>query len=377
MDGVAGTGAQLDQARLERLRDQIQVLHEVVKTARTRLDRNIWDYMRGATETETTAKRNRLAIDRLAFRPRVLRDVHTAAPSATVMGHKLRLPVILAPIGSLESFDAEGGVTAMRAASAFGCGLMLSSVSTIPLEDVAARGGDGFRIAMYYKRADFDAMAAYAQRAVDSGYLGFCLTVDSAFYSRRERDIANRFVKPWRTGQDSHWQAALNWDDVKGYKDRFDLPLILKGIATAEDAAIAVEHGVDVVYVSNHGGRQLDHGRGSMDVLPEVVKAVDGKAKVWVDGSIQRGGDLIKAMALGAEAVGMGRMLCCALATGGAEGVVRMLELVEEEARLALGMLGVTRFDQLEPAHLHAGEPVTPPHVFSAFPLMPDDDYTY
>ncbi len=128
------------------------------------------------------------------------------------------------------------------------------------------------------------------------------MTVDTAVYSRRERDLARRFVKPWRlraTGQD--FQAALSWDQVKRFKDRHDIPLILKGIATGEDAAIACDHGVDAVYVSNHGGRQLDHGRGSIEVLPEVVKAVAGRAVVMVDGGFMRGTDVVKAIALGAQ----------------------------------------------------------------------------
>ena len=154
-----------------------------------------------------------------------------------------------------------------------------------------------------------------AKRAVAAGYDAFAITVDTAAYSRRERDIAGRFVKPWRTAATGHaFQAGFTWDNVKHFKDHHSIPLILKGIATAEDAALACEHGVDCVYVSNHGGRQLDHGRGSMDVLPEVLAAVRGRAKVMIDGSFCRGTDIVKAIALGADAVAMGRMYCYALA---------------------------------------------------------------
>jgi len=179
-------------------------------------------------------------------------------------------------------------------------------------------------------------------------------------------------VKPWRvraTGFD--YQAGLSWSHVKRFKDTHpSVPLILKGIATAEDAALAVEHGVDVVYVSNHGGRQLDQGRGSLDVLPEVVKAVGGHAKIIVDGCFQRGTDVVKAIALGADLVGMGRMPCLGLAAAAAPGCVRMLELMEDEIRIALALLGVDRLSALNPSYVHPAPPVTLPHIFSAFPLL-------
>ena len=355
---------------------RFQSLHEIVKAARQNLDRNIWDYMRGATETETTAKRNRMALDSLAFRPRVLRDVSTTVCTSELFGKSVELPAILAPIGSLESFDDRGGVAAMEAAGKAGVGLMLSSVSTVQLESVA-EAADGLKIAMLYKRGDTDWMNEYVDRSIDAGYDAFCLTVDSAHYSRRERDIANRFVKPWRTGKGSYYQSALSWDDIKGFKERYDIPLILKGIATAEDAVMAVEHGIDMVYVSNHGGRQLDHGRGALDVLPEVVQAVAGRSLVAVDGGINRGSDVVKALALGADAVGIGRLFCCALAAGGTDGVVRMLDLLKEEVHICLALLGVTSLQQLSTRHLHAVQPIDPPHVFSSFPLLAPDDYTY
>ncbi|MDA1308969.1 MAG: alpha-hydroxy acid oxidase, partial [Proteobacteria bacterium] len=173
------------------------------------------------------------------------------------------------------------------------------------------------------------------------------------------------------------WQAALNWKDIERYKKLYDLPIVLKGIATAEDARLAVEHGVDMVYVSNHGGRQLDHGLGSTAVLPEVVDAVAGRCAVAVDGGFSRGTDIVKAIALGADLVGIGRMLCYGLAAGGSAGVVRMLELLEEETTLALGLLGATNYAEIEKTQLCPADPVEPPHVMSAFPLLGADDYTY
>jgi len=164
---------------------------------------------------------------------------------------------------------------------------------------------------------------------------------------------------------------------VKLIKDKFRIPLVIKGIATAEDAALAVDHGVDWIYVSNHGGRQLDHGRGSMHVLPEIVSAVAGRAKIMVDGSICRGSDIVKAIAMGADLVGIGRLQCWALAANGEAGIVRMLELLEDEVIRSLGLLGVRNFAELDGSYLHRHPATNLPHVFSAFPLLEIDPYRY
>ncbi len=164
---------------------------------------------------------------------------------------------------------------------------------------------------------------------------------------------------------------------MKLIKDKYKIPLIIKGIATAEDAHIALDHGVDWIYVSNHGGRQLDHGRGSMHVLPEIVNAVAGRAKIMVDGSICRGTDIVKAIVSGADLVGIGRLQCWALAAKGEAGVVRMLELLEDEVIRSLGLLGVTRFAELDKSYLHPAAPTNLPHVLSAFPLLEIEPYRY
>src|SRR5919202_6752328 len=345
-------------------------LHEFVKEAKGRLSPGNWDYLVGATETETTMMRNRMALDSVAFRPRVLRDVSKIDVSGRFLGRKITLPVMLAPVGGLENFDPEGGAPAARAAAAHGVPIMVSSVSMPGLEPMAQAAANGIKIFQLYVRGDFAWIEEITRRAADAGYDACCLTVDTAIYSRRERDIAKRFVKPWRqraTGQ--HFQAALNWDDVKRWKERFpQTPLALKGIATAEDAAIACEHGVEAVYVSNPGGPQLDHRRGALDVLPEVVKVVDGRAKVWIDGGFSRGSDIVKAVAMGAELVGLGRLYCYALAAAGKAGVAQMFQLLEAEVHEVLGLLGVTSFGQLDGSYLHAEAPVVQPHVHSAFP---------
>jgi isopentenyl diphosphate isomerase/L-lactate dehydrogenase-like FMN-dependent dehydrogenase len=352
------------------LDEKFQTLHEIVKAAKQNLAPGPWDYLIGGAESETTLKRNRLAIDSLAFRPRVLRNVSKVDYSSTFLGRPIRIPVMCAPVGSIESFDAGGGATVAKATAEFGAVQMLSSVCNPGLEAVAA-AADNFRIFQLYVRGDDAWVDDHVKRAIDNGYTAFCLTVDTASYSRRERDLAKRFVKPWRVRATGHdFQAALNWDHVKRFKDKHRIPLILKGIATAEDAGLACEHGVDVVYVSNHGGRQLDHGRGSLDVLPEVLAEVQKRAAVIVDGSFVRGTDVVKAIALGADLVGIGRLACCGLAAAGQAGLVRVLELLEDEIRIAMRLLGITSWKELDRSYLHAAPPVVPPHATSAFPLL-------
>ncbi len=350
-------------------------LHELVAAARANLAPGPWSYLIGGTETETTVRRNRQALDAIAFRPRVLRDVSRVDASAACLGRKVRLPVLLAPIGGLESFVEGGAAAAARGAARFGVPQMLSSVCKPGLEETAA-AADTLRIFQLYVRGDDAWVDDHVRRARAHGYAAFCLTVDVAMYSRRERDIAGRFVKPWRAGADAsrHYQAALSWDQVKRYKDRHDLPLIVKGIATAEDAEIAVQHGVEVIYVSNHGGRQLDHGLGAIAILPEVVAAVGGRAQVWVDGGFMRGTDVVKALALGAQAVGLGRLPCFGLAAAGVPGLERVLEILEEEIQTCLGLLGATSLAGLGPAHLAAAAPVGPPGTLSAFPLLGEEN---
>ena len=350
--------------------DDFLVLHEVVKAAKKNLSRELWDYLVGGAETETTLKRNRQALDSLAFRPRVLRDVSKVDCSTTLLGEKLRIPVFLAPIGSLQDLEPGGGATAARAAARFGTMTMLSSRSEPGLERVA-EASDGAKIFQLYVRGDRAWLDDHIRRAVDAGYHALCLTVDLDHYGRRERDLAKRHVTTARKNvSGDHFQTLFCWDDVKRIKDTLDIPLILKGIATAEDAGIALEHGVEGIYVSNHGGRQLDHGRGSIEVLPEVVQEVAGRAAILVDGGFVRGTDMVKAIALGADAVGIARMFGYGIAAAGEEGVVRVLEILEQEIRICLGLLGVSSFHELEAAHLHAASPVVLPHVVSAFPLM-------
>ena len=358
--------------------EKFQNLHEFIRKARAILNQNSWDYIAGGAETETTLRRNRMALDEIAFRPRVLRDVANVDPSVERFGRKLRLPVVLAPVGALEIFDLDGAASVARGAGAFGAAHMLSSVSAPGLEGVAEAAPDALRMFQLYVRGDDAFVEDHVSRAIAARYTAFCLTVDTAHYSRRERDIAKRYVRESRlrsTGGD--YQKGLSWRTVKLIKDRFDIPLVIKGIATSEDAAIALDHGVDWIYISNHGGRQLDHGRGAMHVLPEIVEAVRGRAKIMVDGGFCRGTDIVKAIAAGADLVGIGRLQCWALAAAGESGVARMLELLEDEVVRCLGLLGVASFQDLDKSFLHPASPTNMPSVLSAFPLLDIEPFRY
>jgi isopentenyl diphosphate isomerase/L-lactate dehydrogenase-like FMN-dependent dehydrogenase len=357
---------------------EFQNLHELAAKARANLNQNDWDYIVGGTETETTLRRNRMALDSIAFRPRVLRDVSKIDTSVEILGKKLRLPIVLCPVGSLESFHAGGAEPVVKAAAEFGVSHMLSSVCDPGLEGVAQAAPNALRMFQLYVRGDAAWADDHVERAIKNGYSAFCLTVDTAHYSRRERDLAKRHTTGGRrraTGRE--YQMALDWKTVERMKSKYKIPFGIKGIGTAEDAKIALDHGVEIIYVSNHGGRQLDHGRGSADVLPEVVEAVAGRALIIVDGGFYRGTDVVKALALGANLVGLGRMQCYGLAAAGQAGIVRMLEIMEDEVMRALGLLGATSFGKLDASYLHAAAPANAPHVLSAFPLLEIEPYRY
>ena len=357
---------------------RFQTLHEIIAAARLNLNQNLWDYVIGGTATETTVKRNRRALDRIGFKPRVLEDVSRIDASAEFLGHRIRLPVTLAPVGGLEQLGTGGGLTVAQGAGEAGVPFFLSSVSESGLERTAAMAS-GCKVFQLYVRGDDRYVDDHVRRAIDAGYDAFCITVDSALYSRRERDIANRFAKPWRARSSGmEFQAGLSWAHIERFKRMHSgIGLILKGIAAPEDAVRAVSMGVEGIYVSNHGGRQLDHGAGSTEVLPEVVEAVGGKAIVIVDGGISRGSDVVKAIALGADLVGIGRLYVYGLAAAGSKGIVRVIELLEEEVAECLGLLGLRGFAGLNRAHLRAVEAVTEPHVHSAFPHLTLPTVTY
>jgi glycolate oxidase len=351
---------------------ELRSLHDFVKAARDRLDDGEWDYLTGGAETESSLRRNRQGLDSLAFVPRVLNDVSSIESSGSLLGHRLRLPVVLAPLGSVQLFDPEGAAAVARAAGDFGTFMILSSVCEPPFEEVA-RIGEGPKVYQLYLYGDWDWMDAIVHRTVTAGYAALCLTADTQVYSRRERSISRQWVQrvSLRTGaEDFVYQAQMSWATVDHLKRTFPIPLVIKGINTGDDARRAIDHGVDVIYVSNHGGRQLDHARACIDSLPDVVAAVNGQVPVIVDGGFMRGTDVLKALCLGTTAVGVGRLEGLAMAAGGEAALGTMLRLLEEEVRINMALMGVARLADLSPDLLVRVPPLETPHVFSAFPLL-------
>ncbi len=341
---------------------------EIVHTAQQKLERTVWDYITGGAETEMSIRRNREAIEALAFRARILRNVAEIDTSTTLLGTRLRIPYILAPVGGLQSVVADGAASQVRGACTFGTLPVVSSVSQPTLEESAAASA-GDKWFQLYVRGDFDWIAEIVARARVSGFRALVITADTAIYGNRERQKIQRFIPHGRrnntAGED--FQAALDWKLLDRIRAIAGMPLVVKGIQVAEDAELALEHGVDVIWISNHGGRQLDHAVGSLDVLPEVVAAVRGRAPVIVDGGFMRGTDVLKAIALGATAVGTGRMHAWALGAGGEAALNRMLEIVEYEVRTAMGLLGVTSLAQLDGSYLRRADASV---GRGAFPLL-------
>jgi len=346
------------------------VLHEFYTLAKRKVSQGTWDYIVGGAETETTQERNRVALDSIAFRPRVLRDVEHVDTGGSLLGIKLKLPVILAPIGSLQDFEPAGGVSPSRAAARTGVLHMLSSASAPGIEAVAESNPHP-KLFQLYVRGDDAWVEDHIERAIRSGYKALCFTVDLDWYGRRERDLAKRYKTTSRRSAPAvYYQARFSWASLARLRKKYSIPFILKGIATAEDAVMALEHGVESIYVSNHGGRQLDHGKGGLAVLPEIVEALKGRAEIIVDGGILRGADIVKAMALGANAVGIGRLQGLAMAAAGEDGIVRMVELLQDEVTRCLGLLGVTSFAELDRSYVEPAAPLGRSWMDSAFPLL-------
>src|SRR5918994_5133611 len=243
-------------------------------------------------------RRNRFGLDSLAFRPRVLVDVSKIETTTNFLGHELRIPVMLAPIGSLQSLTAEGGVAVAKAAEEFGTLNFVSSVTQPSLEEIAAASTNP-KIFQLYVQGDLKWVENLLNRVKQAGYTALCLTVDTAHYGHRERQMMDRWLPPSRRMSGYEHRAALTWEVMDAIKEIAGLPFILKGVASADDASIAIEHGVNAIYISNHGGRQLDHGRATIETLPEIVEAVGGRAGGVLDGRGVPGGDVLKARALG------------------------------------------------------------------------------
>jgi isopentenyl diphosphate isomerase/L-lactate dehydrogenase-like FMN-dependent dehydrogenase len=340
---------------------------QVIEAARANLDDPAWAYLVSASESETTMRRNRLAFDKWALVPRVLVDVSHIDTSAALLGHQLRMPVILAPIGSMQHLSPDGAVGFARAAEAYGTVMSMSIMTPSSLEEVAASTG-GPKIFQLYMQGDLEWAAGVLTRLRDSGYDAVCLTVDTPYHSLRDRSILHPM--PGRGGESRrhegpNYLASPTWADIPRLMELAGLPFMIKGIVNPLDAKRAAELGVAAVWVSNHGGRQLDQTVATMDMLPRIVEAVAGRCAIILDGGVLRGTDVLKAIALGADAVAIGKLQGWGMAAGGVEGLVRTLELLEAEVRMAMALTGVTKVSDLGPSFVEPASPVVMPHEMS------------
>jgi isopentenyl diphosphate isomerase/L-lactate dehydrogenase-like FMN-dependent dehydrogenase len=333
-------------------------LPEIREAARQKLSRDAWNFGDGGAETETTLRRNREHLDRLAIRQSVLVDVRKIDLSTTFLGKPLSWPVAVAPMGGLILFHPEGDCEMARGCAQGDTLQFLSGATGWSVEDVAkaATGPKAFQL---YHHGDRGWVGELMKRVEASGYNSVSLTVDVQWYGRRERDIFNRFVPreamskaPNPRGPDQTYQARLTWDDVDWLRKTVRLPIGVKGIMTPDDARRAVERGVDIIWVSNHGGRQLDQTQSTIDALPPIVDAVAGAATIVVDGGFCRGTDVVKALARGANLVALGRTALWGLAADGAAGVARVAEILREELSTTLALSGQTSVKGLKPDYV-------------------------
>ncbi len=343
--------------------------------ARERLDPAVFDYVAGGTWDEQSLGEAEAAWCRRRLRPRVLVDVSQLDPSTTMAGEITTLPVGIAPMAAHGLVHPEAELATARAAAAAGIPFTLATLSSASIEAVAAAAPDGVHWFQLYAQADPGRSRSLVERAAAAGYGAIVLTVDLPVLGYRERDLRSGFnlaVPHGNFGDDggpdhaSHrgdpdggydvisteLERGLTWADIAEIRSWSSLPLFLKGILTAEDAKLAVEHGAAGIVVSNHGARQLDRAVATADALEEVVHAADGQAEVWVDGGIRRGLDIVTAVALGARGVLVGRPILWALAAGGQAGVERALAILRTETVIALTLLGAPTPADLARAHV-------------------------
>ncbi|MEM8931594.1 MAG: alpha-hydroxy acid oxidase [Acidobacteriota bacterium] len=346
-------------------------LYDFEAAARSRLSKMAYDYYASGSWDEVTLGENRAAYERLRLQYRVLRDISDRDLSTTVLGQKVALPVIVAPTAFHRLAHDEGELATARAAAAAGTIFMLSTLATRSIEEVTETtdGPVWFQLYVYKDRG---ATRALVERAKAAGCGAIVLTVDAQLWPHRERDERNRFHLPegleaknlhGDAGQISAGDAgsgladyvtslfdqSLSWPDVEWLCSLSDLPVVVKGIVHPEDARLAAEHGARAIVVSNHGGRQLDTAPATIDVLPEIAEAVGDRIEVLLDGGVRRGTDVVKALALGARAVAVGRPALWGLAVDGQAGVERVLAILRTELDRAVGLCGYAAIDDLGP----------------------------
>ncbi len=321
--------------------------------AKERLPKEEYDYIAGGATDEISVDRNRRAYASWALRPRVLRDVSTVDLTTNVFGVKINFPVLIAPCGAHKRAHPEGEIATYRAATACNTVLTVSANSNTSFEDLA-KAAHGHLWVQLYPFRDKAMTEEWLQRVKDAGYKAVVVTLDSQWPPKRERNIRNNYRRTrgvnypgasaetprpaGRAGEGS--DPAATWKDLEWIKAATDLPVLAKGIMTGEDVELCADVGADAVIVSNHGGRHLDNTLATIEVLGEAVAAAKGKLDVYLDGGIRRGADVVKAIALGARAVFVGRPLFWGLAVDGEKGVVRMLDILREEIEITMAKCG-------------------------------------
>lgn len=324
---------------------------EYEELARERLHPAVWDYYSGGAHDEITLHENRAAFARIRIRPRVLVDVSQISMATTLLGTPVAMPICVAPSAMHGAACAEGECATAHAAGALGTLMAASTESTRTLEEIAQAATGPLWFQLYFSSRSRGHAERLIQRAEKAGYRALVLTVDSSRWGQKERHARSEAMFEWPPSgnftddplpQDDEAEdgAAITWADVAWLHSVTPLPIVLKGVLTAEDAGLAVEHGVVGILVSNHGGRQLDTVAATIEALPEVVDAVAGRCEVYLDGGVRRGTDVLKALALGAHAVFVGRPVLWGLAVAGAGGARHVLELLRDELELAMALAG-------------------------------------
>ncbi|MDC3095777.1 alpha-hydroxy-acid oxidizing protein, partial [Alphaproteobacteria bacterium] len=349
--------------------NEIVSLQEFYQFAKQNTSIETWDYIVGAADTETTFKKNRYSLDTYAFKPRVLRDVEKIDTSIKLFDFNFLLPVFYAPIGSMQDFVKDGALNSTLSAYDKKIFHMLSSTWSGGV-DIIGKSVEYPKIYQLYIRGDDNWVNEQISKAIDNGFIALCLTVDLDAYGRRERDLLKRYKTTSRkTATSPEYQMRFSWKDVSRIKNKFNIPIILKGIATVEDAKISVNEGIDVIYISNHGGRQLDYGIGGADLINPISKVVKNKSKIFFDGGVLRGSDIVKAIALGADCVGIGRLQCYAAATNGRNGLNKMIDILQNEILVCMRLLGVNNLNDLNENCIKKDISISDPSLTSSFPL--------
>lgn len=343
-------------------------LDELQREARAVMAPDAFDYYAGGAEDEITLVDNETAWRRLRLRYRVLRDVSQVTTQTSVLGTQVSAPVLVAPLAYQRLAHDGGEAAAALGAATAGSLMIVSTLATIALENVAAAAPDAPRWLQLYVHKDRGWTAEFVDRAVDAGYRALVLTVDLPVLGRRKRDERNNFRLPEGmemanvvsgmpdiegSSLDAYAtqeiDPSITFDDIGWLADRCGLPIVVKGIVRGDDAAAAIDAGAAAVSVSNHGGRQLDTAVPTADALREVADSVAGEGEVYVDGGIRRGTDIVKALALGARAVLLGRPVLWGLATGGADGVRAVLDHFRDETARTLALCGAASVEDLPP----------------------------